>query len=109
MSPQADPVLKSRNDLQQALENLRPLLREITKAVTVQTEAEITALSEAIRNLPNPEPDSKAASRQEKIMGAMQALLAGLKVKPEKGRLKDLRRLRDLLKELAPLAQQLSR
>jgi hypothetical protein len=109
MTTNANPLLKSRNELKEAIENLRPLLREITKAFAVQTEAEIVALSEAIRDLPNPEPDSKAAGRQEKLLGEMQALIAGLKVKPEKGRFKDLRRLGDLLKELNSLAQQFSK
>jgi hypothetical protein len=105
MANQTDPLLKSRNELKAAVENLRPLLREITNAFVVRTEAEIVALSEAVRDLPNPEGDA-AAKRQEALVNEMQELVAGLKVKPEKGRFKDLRRLRDLLDELDDFVQQ---
>lgn len=109
MAAQTNPLPKPREELKAAIESLRPLLREITKAFVVDTEAEIVALGEAVRDLPNPEGNDKAAQRQEKLAGEMQALIAELKVKPEKGRFKDLRRLRDLLKELNNLAQQFSK
>jgi hypothetical protein len=106
MSAQADTLMASRQELKGAIENLRPLLREIANAFVVRAEADLAALDEAVRDLPNPEGDAKAAQRQEKLLDKMQALVAGLKVQPEKGRFKDLRRLRDLLKELNGLVQQ---
>ncbi len=105
MAAKQNPLLKARNELKDGIENLRTLVREITNAFVVHTEAEIVALSEAVRDLPNPESDSKLAQRQEKFLEEMQKIVAGLKVKPEKGRLKDLRRVRDVLDELNSLAQ----
>jgi hypothetical protein len=109
MAPKINPLLKSRNELKDGIENLRTLLRESTNAFVVHTEAEIVALSEAVRDLPKPEDDSKPAHRQEKLMEEMQALVAELNIKPEKGRLKDLRRLQDLLDELNKLLQQFNK
>jgi hypothetical protein len=105
MALKTNPLLKPRSELKNGIENLRPLLREIANAFVVQAEAEIVTLSEAVRDLPNPETDSKAAQRQEKLLDEMQDLVARLKVKPEKGRLKDLRRVRDVLDELNKLVQ----
>jgi hypothetical protein len=109
MASKTDPLFKSRHELKEAIENLRPLLREIANTFVVHTEAEIVALSEAVRDLPNPEGDAKAARRQEQLVSEMQALIAGIKVKPEKGRFKDLRRLRDLLDTLNQLLQPFSK
>jgi hypothetical protein len=109
MAAKTNPLLKSRNELKDGIENLRTLVREITNAFVVHTEAEIVALSEAVRDLPNPESDSKPAHRQEKLLEEMQQLVAGLKVKPEKGRLKDLRRVREVLDELNGLVQHFSK
>ncbi len=105
MALKTNPLLKPRSELKAGIDSLRPLLREIANAFVVQAEAEIVALSEAVRDLPNPETDSKAAQRQEKLLDEMQDLIAGLKVKSEKGRLKDLRRVRDVLDELNKLVQ----
>ncbi len=105
MALKTNPLLKPRSELKNGIENLRPLLREIANAFVVQAEAEIVTLSEAVRDLPNPETDSKAAQRQEKLLDEMQDLIAGIKVKPEKGRQKDLRRVRDVLDELNKLVQ----
>jgi hypothetical protein len=105
MALKTNPLLKPRSELKSGIDNLRPLVREIANAFVVQAEAEIVALSEAVRDLPNPESDSKAAQRQEKLLDEMQDFVAGLKVKPEKGRLKDLRRVRDVLDELNKLVQ----
>jgi len=109
MAPKINPLLKSRNELKDGIENLRPIVREITNAFVVQIEAEMVALSEAVRDLPKPENDSKAAHRQEKLFEEMQKIVADLSVKPEKGRLKDLRRVRDLLDELNSLVQQFTK
>jgi len=109
MAPKINPLQKSRNELKDGVENLRPLVREITTAFVVQIEAEIVALSEALRDLPKPESDSKAAHRQEKLFEDMQKLVADLSVKPEKGRVKDLRRVRDVLDELNSLVQQFTK
>ncbi len=109
MALKTNPLLKPRSELKNGIENLRPLLREIANAFVVQAEAEIVALSEAVRDLPSPESDAKAAQRQEKLLDEMQDLIAGLKVKPEKGRLKDLRRVRDVLDELDKLVQKFAK
>jgi hypothetical protein len=105
MALKTNPLLKPRSELKSGIDNLRPLVREIADAFVVQAEAAIVALSDAVRDLPNPESNSKAAERQEKLLDEMQDLVAGLKVKPEKGRLKDLRRVRDVLDELDKLLQ----
>lgn len=109
MALKTNPLLKPRSELKSGIDNLRPLLREIANAFVVQAEAEIVTLSEAVSNLSNPESDSKAAQRQEKLLDEMQDLIVGIKVKPEKGRLKDLRRVRDVLDELNKLVQDLAK
>jgi len=90
----------SREELKVGIENLRLLLREITNAFIARAETEIAALSETVRDLPEPDGKVKAACRQAKLLRKMQARLAGLKVKSEKGRPKDFRRMRNLLGEL---------
>lgn len=109
MALKINPLLKSRTELKDGVENLRTLMREITNAFIVRAEAEVVALSEVVRDLPNPESDSKAAHKQEKLLEEMQKCVADLKVKPEKGRLKDLRRVRDTLDELNSLVQQFNK
>lgn len=109
MALKTNPLLKPRSELKNGIENLKPLVREITNAITVRAETAIVTLSEAVSNLSNPETDSKAAQRQEKLLDEMQDIVAGLKVKPEKGRLKDLRRVRDVLDELNKLVQDLAK
>ncbi|MDZ7362615.1 MAG: hypothetical protein ONB46_18105 [candidate division KSB1 bacterium] len=84
-------------------------MQEISNAFVAQAEAEIAAVSGAVHDLPNPAGGSKAARRQEKLVNEMQKLLGDLKVKPEKGRLKDLRRVRDVLDELSGLAQRFAK
>ncbi len=96
----------SREELKAGIENLRPLLREITNAFIAHTEAKIAALSETVRDLPEPDGKVKAAHRQEKLLHKMQARLTGLKVQPEKGRPKDFRRIRNLLGEFDRLLPQ---
>jgi hypothetical protein len=105
MAIKTNPLLKPRTEVKDGVENLRSLVREITNAFVVHAEAEIVALSEVVRDLPNIETDSKPAHKQEKLLEEMQKQLADLKVKPEKGRLKDLRRVRDVLDELKSLVQ----
>lgn len=105
MALKTNPLLKPRTEVKDGIENLRTLVREITNAFVVRAEAEIVALSEAVRDLPNVETDSKPGHKQEKLIEEMQKLLTDLKVKPEKGRLKDLRRVRDVLDELKSLVQ----
>jgi hypothetical protein len=105
MALKTNPLLKSRTEVKDGIENLRTLVREISNAFVVHAEAEIVALSEAVRDLPNIESDSKPSHRQEKLLEEMQKLVADLKVKPEKGRLKDLRRVRETLDELNSLMQ----
>jgi hypothetical protein len=107
MAPTTDQLLTTRKEAKEAIENLRPLLRQISNAFIAQIDSEIVALSEAVRNLSNPEADPKVARRQEKILNEMQQFISELKLKPEKGRFKDLRRLRDVIDELNNLVQQL--
>jgi hypothetical protein len=109
MAAKTNLLLKSRTELKDSIENLRTLVREITNAFVAHAEAAIAALSEAVRDLPNPESDAKAANKQEKLLAEMQKLIADLKVKPEKGRLKDLRRVRDVLDELNSLVRHSSK
>jgi hypothetical protein len=109
MAIKTNPLLKSQNEIKDAVENLRTTVRDITNAFVNRTEAEIVALSAAMSDLPAPEGDAKHTRRQEKILEEMHTLVAQLKVKPEKGRLKDLRRVRDALDELNELAQKFSK
>jgi hypothetical protein len=105
MALKTNPLLKPRSELKDGIENLKPLVREIANAFVARAETMIAALGEAVNNLPNPESDSKAAQRQEKLLDEMQDLVVGLKVKPGKGRLKDLHRVRDVLDALDKLVQ----
>jgi hypothetical protein len=109
MAAKSDSLLNARNELKDGIENLRKLLREISNAFVAHAEAEIATVSGAVRDLPNLQGGSKAARRQEKLVNEMQKLVGGLKVKPEKGRLKDLRRVRDVLDELSGLAQRFAK
>ena len=109
MALKTNPLLKPRTEVKDGIENLRTLLREITNAFVVRAEAEIVALGEAVRDLPSVENDSKSAHTQEKLLEEMHKLVADLKVKPEKGRLKDLRRVREVLDELNSLIQPASK
>ncbi|GEM_PF-2798952 len=109
MAAKSDSLLNARNELKDGIENLRKQAREISNAFAAHAEAEIAAVSGAVRDLPNPESGSKAARRQQKLVNQMLKLVGGLKVKPEKGRLKDLRRVRDVLDELSGLAQRFAK
>lgn len=109
MAIKTNPLLKSQNEIKDAVENLRTTVRDITNAFVNRTEAEIVALSAAMSTLPAPESDAEQRRRQEKLLDDMQKLVTRLKVKPEKGRLKDLRRVRDALDELNGLVQKFSR
>ena len=109
MALKTNPLLKPRSELTNGIENLRPLVREIANAFVAQTEARIAALNEAVNSLPNPESDAKAVQRQEKLLDEMHDLVVGLKVKPGKGRLKDLRRVRDVFAELNKLVQKITK
>jgi hypothetical protein len=109
MALKINPLLKPHNELKDGIENLRPLVREIAEAFVAQTEAGIAALLAALDKMPETESGSKAARRQEKLLDEMQARVAGLKVKPGKARLKDFRRVRDLLDELNQLAPQFNK
>ena len=96
----------SRQQVKQEIRRLRSLLKEITQAYLVRREAEIAALVSWMDELKITDGDAKDENRQKRILEEITKLLASLKIKPEKGRLKDIRQLHDLVDDLHKLRAQ---
>ena len=90
--------------VKQEIRRLRSLLREILQAYQVRREAEIAALGSWLDELKTGD-DGKEEQRQRRTIDEIASLLASLKMKPEKGRLKDIRRLHELIDEIHALRQ----
>jgi hypothetical protein len=106
--PERQPSAPSDGDLtakqlRQGIRRLRSLLREITQAYLVRREAEIAALVAWIDDFKPDEKGDKDEPRQRRLLQEISTILGSLKVKPEKGRLKDIKRLHDLVDELHQL------
>ena len=77
------------------LKNLKQNIRFITDRLTLRTQAEVSGV---IRQL-NSENDL-SPKKYGVILKALEAELDQLKIKPEQGRLKDLRRIEKFLNEV---------
>ncbi len=101
--PAKKPPKVSREELgkQAASEilKLRALLKEVGSAVMDRLDGEAAALGLFLRgdSLPGEKPVLPSA----RVLNAMLTCFATLKVKPKKGRVKDLDRIEGLMKQLA--------
>jgi hypothetical protein len=82
-----------REELGRELRHLRALVREVGESFILRREGEIEALISNLATVPPAALRSEAAAW---VRG-----LRGLKLKPAKGRLKDLKGIDDLIKDLA--------
>ena len=82
------------------MERIRSLVREVGDAVTGRLEAEAAALVGRLGAAPVPE-GQKPGLPSLRVLDRMADALGALKVKPPKGRIKDLVRLEALLATLA--------
>ncbi len=97
----------ARQQVKQEVRRLRSLLKEITQAYLVRREGEIAALVSWMDDLKLSEDDAKKdEQRLKRILEETSKLLSSLKIKPEKGRLRDIRRLHTLVDELHKLREQ---
>jgi len=97
----------ARLHVKQEIRRLRSLLKEITQAYLVRREAEIAALGSWMDDLKLSEDDAKKDEQRLKhILEEITKLLSSLKIKPEKGRLRDIRRLHTLVDDLHKLREQ---
>jgi len=106
--PSAAPGAESeRLHAKQEIRRLRSLLKEITQAYLVRREGEIAALVSWMDELKlGADDDKKDEQRQKRILEEITRLLSSLKIKPEKGRLRDIRRLHNLVDDLHKLREQ---
>lgn len=97
----------ARLQVKQEIRRLRSLLKEITQAYLVRREGEIAALVSWMDELKLGEDDAKKdEQRLKRILQEVSSRLSSLKIKPEKGRLRDIRRLHVLVDELHKLRDQ---
>jgi len=83
----------------QELLKLRPVLRDVGSALLDRLDGELAGLASSLRgeSLHGDVP----ALPETSVLSAMLADIQALKVKPKKGRLKDLRRVEALLESLS--------
>ena len=79
------------------LNRLRSMFKEIVENYAAKIEGEIAQICEEVRE--------QEGEDCEEALQAMLACLRQLKVKPEKGRLRDLKRIHELVKEMRSLAE----
>ncbi|MSS73439.1 MAG: hypothetical protein EXS64_18410 [Candidatus Latescibacteria bacterium] len=88
----------ARKSMDIELNRLRSLFREIVENYATKVEGEIAQLQEVMQE------HGEERGREEAIQ-AMLTSIRQLKVKPEKGRLKDLKRIHDLVQEMRRLTE----
>lgn len=81
------------------LKRLRSLLEEITSAYLIKRQAQIESLISALSENESVKKERLQALRR------IQGVLRGLKVKPEKGRYKDIKRVEDLIVNLQRIVE----
>lgn len=79
------------------LSRLRTLFKEVVEAYATKIEAEIAQVCEEVRE--------QAPQSRKEALQSMLASLRQLKVKPEKGRLRDLKRIHELVRAVRSLAE----
>ena len=89
------------------LRHLRGLVRDIFKNCEAKVEAQIEqATADLLRALPEA-PGAAGMRRRESLMKGAQRLIAGLRVKPEKGRYRDIKRIHNIADALTELASRM--
>ena len=96
----APAVVKLRRELQTELRYLRTVLREVTENYASAREADLEQIVEAVL-------EDGVSGRDAKLQGMLDHLRT-LKVKPRKGRLKDIARIDKLVAELVGRAEELN-
>jgi len=81
------------------LSKLRPALKDVGTALLDRLDGELAGLARSLdgRSMPGETP----VLPQAPVLSAMLATIKALKVKPRKGRVKDLRRIETLLESLS--------
>ena len=81
------------------LSKLRPALKDVGTALLDRLDGELAGLARSLdgRGMPGETP----VLPQARVLSAMLATIKALKVKPKKGRVKDLRRIETLLESLS--------
>jgi hypothetical protein len=88
--PAKDPTLQS--NLAVEAHHIRMILREISQHFVSDQESQVVRTIELVGQIPN---GSRKQAEMEKIIRNMR----NLKVKPNKGRLRDLKEIRDLIQQ----------
>lgn len=81
-----------------ALGHLRGAFRESAEAYAARIEGDLSSVLKAVRLAGG--PGAKLSERARRDLRDMQVLLGDLRLKPAKGRRKDLRRVEELVAEL---------
>jgi len=96
----APAVAKVRKDLQTELRYLRTVLRKVTENYATAREADLVQIVEAVLE--------DGVSGRDAVLQDMLVHLRTLRVKPKKGRLKDITRIDKLVAELVEQAEELN-
>jgi len=98
-SSKADPVAIARRQLVHELTSLRGQLKSISARYQSNLEAKMVACNNVLSAGQEDGLPEQAKSRRK--LQAMIKAVQGIKLKPQKGRLKDLRRIDTLVAEIA--------
>ena len=86
------------------LRHLRALVRDVFRNCEAKVEAQIEqAANDLLRSLPEA-PGAAGMRRRESLVKGAQKLIADLRVKPERGRYKDVKRIHSIADDLTELA-----
>ena len=89
------------------LRHLRALVKDIFRTCEAKVEAQIEqAANDLLRILPEA-PGAAGMRRRESLIKAAQKVIADLRVKPEKGRYRDIKRIHNIADELTALASRM--
>ena len=86
-------------DLVAQLQNLRVLAKEVSRIYLASLESEIVGVIELVENV-----DGTGKRRRKEQLFQVKKIIGDLKIKPEKGRRKDLRRIEEAVASMAKLA-----
>jgi hypothetical protein len=89
------------------LRHLRGLVKEIYRNCAVKLEAQIEqAADDLLRQIPEA-PGAAGLRRRESLMKSALSLIGALRVKPEKGRYRDVKRMHTTVDELSALGSRM--
>jgi hypothetical protein len=89
------------------LRHLRALAKDVFRNCEAKVEAQVEqAANDLLRALPEA-PGAAGMRRRESLMKAAHKLIGDLRVKPEKGRSRDIKRIHTIADELTALASRM--